>query len=140
MQEALEPLIFRRWRRRDIIAWAKRNIFKGDLTRMKQVWSHRGDVTYMGPGGGFRVGWAAVLADWESQARLKLGGKVTPAEMQFNIGTDLAVVNNCERGENIDATGEVQKVEMRATNIFRKDNGVWKMIGHHTDLLPYLKN
>lgn len=119
---------------------ALNDMFKGDLTAMKPVWSHRDDVTYMGPGGGFRVGWTAVLADWESQARMKLGGKVTPAEIQFNVGTDLAVVSNYERGENVDATGKVQKVEIRATNIFRKESGVWKMIGHHTDLLPYLKN
>jgi hypothetical protein len=32
-------------------------IFKGDLTPMQKVWSHADDVTYMGPGGGFRIGW-----------------------------------------------------------------------------------
>jgi ketosteroid isomerase-like protein len=33
-----------------------------------------------------------------------------------------------------------EKVSIRATNIYRKENGQWKMIGHHTDLLPYLAN
>jgi hypothetical protein len=29
-------------------------------------------------------------------------------------------------------------VSIRATNLFRKEDGSWKMIGHQTDLLPFL--
>jgi ketosteroid isomerase-like protein len=42
-------------------------------------------------------------------------------------------------GSNLNAQGEPMKVSIRATNIFRKENGQWKMIGHHTDLLPFLE-
>jgi hypothetical protein len=31
-------------------------------------------------------------------------------------------------------------VSIRATNLFRKESGAWKMIGHHTDLLPFLES
>lgn len=31
-------------------------LFAGDVAPMSAVWSHRDDVTYMGPAGGFRVG------------------------------------------------------------------------------------
>ena len=34
--------------------------------------------------------------------------------------------------------GKPQAVSIRATNLFRKEDGTWKMIGHHTDLLPFL--
>jgi ketosteroid isomerase-like protein len=34
--------------------------------------------------------------------------------------------------------GQPQTVTIRATNIFRRENGQWKMIGHHTDLLTFL--
>lgn len=114
-------------------------MFTGDLSPMKEVWSHADDVTYMGPAGGFRVGWDEVLADWESQAALKLGGKVTPKKMQITLGQQIAVTHNYEIGENI-KQAKLQKVSIRATNLFRKENGKWKMIGHHTDLLPFLKN
>ena len=112
-------------------------VFTGDLTPMKEVWSHADDVTYMGPTGGLKVGWKEVLADWEAQAALKLGGKVSPEEMKITVGQDLAVTQNFEKGENV-VDGKPQMVSIRATNIFRKENGRWKMIGHHTDLLPYL--
>jgi ketosteroid isomerase-like protein len=117
---------------------ALNEMFTGELAQMKKVWSHADDVTYMGPGGGFQVGWNQVLKNWEAQAALKLGGKVEPADMRITVGTEIAVVSCYEKGENTNAKGETQKVSIRATNIFRKENGEWKMIGHHTDLLPYL--
>lgn len=114
-------------------------MFSGDLDPMKAVWSHRDDVTYMGPAGGFRVGWKNVLADWEAQAVLKLGGSVKPTDLRMTVGRDLAIVRNLEIGENEDADGKLRRVEIRSTSTFRKENGEWKMIGHHTDLLPFLK-
>lgn len=113
--------------------------FTGDLGPMKEVWSHADDVTYMGPGGGFQKGWAAVLPIWEEVAAIKLGGKVTPKDMRITLGQDIALTHNYEIGENVDKNGKPLKVSIRATNIFRKENGQWKMIGHHTDLLPYLE-
>ncbi|HEY5705725.1 MAG TPA: nuclear transport factor 2 family protein [Terrimicrobiaceae bacterium] len=114
-------------------------MFTGDLGPMKEVWSHASDVTYTGPGGGFRIGWAQVLADWEAQAAMKLGGKVEPADLHVVVGKELAIVQNFEKGENTNVEGKTQRVSIRATNLFRKEDGKWKMIGHHTDLLPYLK-
>ena len=114
-------------------------MFTGDLGPMKEVWSHGEDVTYMGPGDGFRIGWDQVLADWETQAAMKLGGKVKPEDMHITVGQELAVVHNYEKGENTNVEGKPQQVSIRATNLFRKEDGKWKMIGHHTDLLPYLK-
>ena len=114
-------------------------MFTGELGPMKKIWSHEDDVTYMGPDGGFRVGWKQVLADWEKQAALKLGGKVEPKDMRITVGRDLAFVSNYEIGKNITAAGEPQNVTIRATNLFRKEDGNWKMIGHHTDILSFLQ-
>ena len=113
-------------------------LFVGDVSPMKDVWSHAEDVTYMGPMGGFEVGWTKVLDVWEEQAALELGGKVEPSDVQVTVSRKLAVVSAVELGENTNAKGERQKVSIRATNVFRKERGAWKMIGHHTDLLPYL--
>ncbi len=117
---------------------ALNTMFRGDLEPMKEVWSHADDVTYMGPFGGFQVGWDQVLANWEAQAAMKLGGEVKPEDMQITVGQDIAVTHNYEKGENINAKGKPQKVSIRVTNLFRKEDGKWKMIGQHTDLLSYL--
>jgi len=114
-------------------------MFTGDVAPMKQIWSHADDVTYMGPSGGIQVGWKKVCATWEAQAAMKLGGNIKPNEIRVTVGGDLAFVNCYELGNNLDAQGQPQQVSIRATNLFRKENGEWKMIGHHTDLLPFLE-
>lgn len=110
-------------------------MFTGDLQPMDAVWSHADDVAYMGPDGGFRIGWAAVRAEWETQAALKLGGQVTPAGMKITAGRDLAVAQSHVRGANADAQGNPVAVSIRATVLLRAENGAWKVIGVHTDPL-----
>lgn len=117
---------------------ALNTFFTGDVEPMKNVWSHADDVTYMGPGGGFQKGWPSVLDVWEKTAAMKLGGKVTPERLHTTISDNLAIVLTNEIGENLDKDGKPVKVYIRATNLYRNENGQWKMIGHHTDLLPYL--
>jgi ketosteroid isomerase-like protein len=118
---------------------ALNKMFTGDIVPIKAIWSHADDVTYMGPTGKFEHGWSSVLKDWEGQAAMKLGGRVKPADIHAIVGRDVAVVSDYEEGENTNAAGKVARLRLRATNIFRKEHGNWKMVGHHTDLLPYLK-
>ena len=113
-------------------------MFEGNVEPMKTIWSHSEDVTFMGPDGKFTVGWDQVLADWERQAAMKLGGAVRPERIHVTVGQDIATVACYEVGENI-IDGKPQTVSLRATDIFRKEDGQWKMIGHHTDTLPYLE-
>jgi ketosteroid isomerase-like protein len=115
-------------------------LFTGNASPMQDVWSHANDVTYMGPAGGIQVGWDEVGANWEAQAALKLGGKVEPRDTHITIGEDLAIVQCCEVGFNLSADETPLAVSIRATNVFRKENGKWKMIGHHTDLLGFLND
>ena len=117
---------------------ALNTMFKGDLGPMLEVWSHADDVTYMGPDGRFQVGWDDVCADWQKQAAMKLGGRVEPESVRIVAGRDLAVTHNYERGANLEIGGESRTVSIRATNLFRKEGGAWKMIGHHVDPLPFL--
>lgn len=112
-------------------------MFTGDAGPMIDVWSHADDITYMGPGGEVLVGWPQVQPIWTATADMKLGGSVEPKDMRVTAGSDLAVTSNYEVGQNI-VDGKPRTVTIRATNIFRLENGQWKMIGHHTDLLPFL--
>jgi ketosteroid isomerase-like protein len=112
-------------------------LFGGDVAPMQQIWSHADDVTYMGPVGGIQTGWQQVGTAWEVEAGMKLGGKVDPVATQITVGGNLASVQCLEVGNNLDADGKPEEVSIRSTSLFRKENGQWKMIGHHTDLLPF---
>ncbi|MEM8629746.1 MAG: nuclear transport factor 2 family protein [Pseudomonadota bacterium] len=110
-------------------------IFVGNLAPMEALWSHADDVTYMGPFGDYRLGWADVRESWLEQQAMKLSGDVEPAEIKLNVGSELAIVHNLEVG-HVFPDGHDEPVHLRATNMFRKENDLWKMIGHHADRLP----
>ena len=113
-------------------------MFEGDLGPMKAIWSHADDVSYMGPGGGVRRGWGEVLADWEAQAGKHLGGRIAAEILGVTLGGDLAVVQHRASGHN-EPDGLRTDFNIRGTALFRREGGAWKMIGLHTDLLPYLQ-
>lgn len=113
-------------------------MFQGDIEPMKDVWSHADDITYMGPDGTVNVGWNKVLGNLQNQATMKLGGEIRHEQIMVTIGRDLAVMECHEIGENI-VNGKPTQILLRATNVFRKENGEWKLIGHHTDKLPFMQ-
>lgn len=110
-------------------------IFEGDVAPMSELWSHADDVTYMGPFGGSQIGWDAVRAEWERQAAMAIGGTVECEVLCINAAEDLGIAHNIEHCTG-DAAGARAATDLRVTNMFRRENGAWKMIGHHTDRLP----
>jgi ketosteroid isomerase-like protein len=112
-------------------------MFTGNGQPMMAAWSHGKDVTYMGPDGHYLIGWDQIGPTWNAQAARKLGGHVDAQQLHSVVGTDLAVVNCIESGENI-VDGKAETVRLRATNVFRKEAGGWKLIAHQTDLLGYM--
>lgn len=116
---------------------ALNTMFTGNVQPMKEIWSHADDTTYMGPNGLFLIGWPKIEQEWDAQAADKLGGQVKPKQMQTVIGADLAVLNCIEFGENV-VKGKTETVQIRSSTVFRKEQGVWKVIGHQTDPLGYL--
>ena len=60
------------------------------------------------------------------------------ANEQQNIICKIFTDCGLEKGENI-IDGKSQPVSIRTTTVFRKEDGRWKVIGHHTDTLAYLK-
>ncbi len=119
---------------------AVNQMFTGELTLMDKIWSKAEDTVYMGPGGGYRVGWPAIKKDWEGQAALKLGGKIEPTEINVTLGDDIAIVHSIEVGQNADAFAHGEEVKIRATNVYRKEAGEWKIISCHTDTLTFLQD
>jgi ketosteroid isomerase-like protein len=112
---------------------ALNELFLGNLDPMVSVWSHADHVTQMGPFGGRVTGWEAVKADFKQVADMKLGGKIECREMYMYVGGDMGYVICIEAGKNMNPDGSVVNVNHRATNIFRLENGEWKLVHHHTD-------
>ncbi|HEY6395241.1 MAG TPA: nuclear transport factor 2 family protein [Candidatus Binataceae bacterium] len=117
---------------------ALNSAFGGDLDPINPVWSHASDVSMMGPLGGRAVGWNEVYAQFQSMGRMNLGARITPADIVVVVDSDLAYSFCDERGEARDPRGGTLKFSDRATNIFRREDGKWKMIHYHADSVPEL--
>jgi len=59
-------------------------------------------------------------------------------DVHVTASPQLAVARYYEKGENI-LDGKPQPVSIRTTTTLCKENGQWKVIGHHTDTLAYLQ-
>jgi ketosteroid isomerase-like protein len=116
---------------------ALNTVLAGDADPMKDVWSHADDITYMGPTGKVLNGWKEIEKSWEFQAGRKLGGKCQGSDISIFAGKDLAVVVYLEKG-NLNLKDQPVDFSIRGTTTFRLEEGNWKVIGHHTDIIPAL--
>jgi len=111
----------------------------GDPLPAKAVWSHSEDIAYMGADGGYQVGWEAMYADWVKQANVNIGGQVVHSDVVVNLGKYIAVTHQLVRSADVEADSIEKDAFLRASSVFRKEEGRWKMIGHHVDVIPALK-
>lgn len=105
----------------------------GDPTPVLEVWSPADDVTYGGPFGGFVAGRAAVVKAFTDSADMNLQGSIEVSEVHLVEGSDLGYTACIEHGRDHIIDGQTVNLTHRATNIFRKEDGVWRLVHHHTD-------
>jgi ketosteroid isomerase-like protein len=107
----------------------------GDLNPLSAVWSHRPVVTNLNGLGGLALGWSEVRADFRNMARLYPAGHFA-APQNFVVVVvvgDIGYSVCTETGELRSSDGPMVRFDRRATNIFQREDGQWKMIGHHAD-------
>jgi ketosteroid isomerase-like protein len=119
-------------------AWyiALNAMLNGDPAPFADVYSHADDVSYMSAEGGLRVGWDATWSDWQAQAKLARGGHVEETDNNTIVNGDMAVVQTVEKGVVNNREGAGVEQVARETSVFRREDGKWKMVAHHADLLP----
>jgi ketosteroid isomerase-like protein len=112
---------------------ALNSVLKGDLDPMTKVWSHATDVLDMPSSGGRESGWNAILNGYRNLTRQGITGSIAPTEVTVTVEGKLAFSNCIETGETRASGGYPVKHSERATNIFRLENGHWRLICHHAD-------
>jgi len=118
---------------------ALNEMFTGDVKPMLAVWSHADDITQMGPFGGIKRGWDEVRGEFEQASKMTKGGHIATKDLLIRTVGNLAYTICTEEGENIDKDGNIYPVNIRATSIYRKEKGAWKLAHHHTDISIGLK-
>ncbi len=109
------------------------DMLNGDAAPMADVWSQDATVSTMHPLGGRQVGWEAVRGSWEGAAQAFEGGSVEVSDLEVSVLGDAAYTTGTE---HVQATlgGKSLSLDIRATNVFRREGSEWKIVHHHTDV------
>lgn len=110
----------------------------GDPTLWKQNTSRHDDATIMGAWGGYETGWNEVgpRYDWAAARFRQSGAKVKVEYLASGVSGDVAYTVAIERSEvRLSDQGESASMPLRVTHVFRKEDGVWKLVHRHADPL-----
>jgi len=107
----------------------------GNPEPVKDLFSHREDVTLANPYGPPVRGWEKVAKSIEHAASLRSDGTFLGWQIVAKyVSAELAYVVQVERAEaKIGAREDITRYAVRATMIFRPEDGEWKVVHRHAD-------
>ena len=108
---------------------------KGNPEPVQKLWSHRDDVTLANPLGPPAHGWEQVAATAERAAATLKDGKMVGYEIiEKYVTPELAYVLEIERQQaKFGGREDIVPSALRATMIFRPEDGTWKVVHRHAD-------
>jgi ketosteroid isomerase-like protein len=114
---------------------AQRGFLRGNPEPVKNLFSQREDVTLANPYGPPVRGWEQVSKAVEHTASLRRDGTFVEWQIVAKYVTaELAYVVQIERAEaKIGAREDITPLAVRATMIFRPEDGEWKIVHRHAD-------
>ncbi|MBA3491666.1 MAG: nuclear transport factor 2 family protein [Rubrobacteraceae bacterium] len=114
---------------------AQGEFLKGNPESVKNLFSRREDVTLANPYGPPVRGWDEVAKSVEHAASLRSDGEFVGWEIAAKYVTaELAYVVQIERAEaKIGVREDITPYAVRATMIFRPEDGEWKVVHRHAD-------
>jgi ketosteroid isomerase-like protein len=108
---------------------------KGNPAPTKQLYSQREDVTLGNPFGPFARGWTQVVETMEKAASHYRDGDAASFESVAKCVTaDLAYLVEVEQlRSKVGGRSDVTPLPLRATSIFRPEDGLWKIVHRRAD-------
>jgi ketosteroid isomerase-like protein len=108
---------------------------KGNPKPAKKMFSHRDDVTLANPRGVVAHGWKQVAEAMERAASSRRDGELVGFEIAAkHVSAELAYVVEVERLKGkFGAREDIAPYDLRATMIFRPEEGTWKVVQRHAD-------
>ena len=112
---------------------AGNQMLAGDLSGFQAIWSEADDITHLGPTGAICIGRVAVMEEFAKEAVMGFEGTLRAEDRQFVESPGMGYLICVERTNGMTKAGESITVDIRATTIFRKEAGHWRVVHHHTD-------
>jgi ketosteroid isomerase-like protein len=108
---------------------------KGNPEPVKEMWAHGEEVSVANPYGPPVSGWDEVAKVVEHAASVRRDGQATGYEVVAKgVTAELAYVVQIERAESkVGEREEITPYALRATMIFRAEEGAWRIVHRHAD-------
>jgi ketosteroid isomerase-like protein len=108
---------------------------KGNPKPVQELFSHREDASLANPYGPPVRGWDGITKTTEHAASLRRDGRARGFEIVAkNVTPELAYVVQIEHLESkVGESEEIAPYSLRATMIFRPEEGTWKVVHRHAD-------
>jgi ketosteroid isomerase-like protein len=115
---------------------AEAAIYRGDPGPFKELWSRGDDISLFGAFGPCKKGWHQVgkTVDWVASRYRE--GVVTAEYEVVHEGADLAYTVGYETGEVVLDGAPVTRQRLRVTQIYRREDGEWRLVHRHGDFAP----
>ena len=116
---------------------AMARVAMGDVSAIKALYSHSGDVTSFFGWGGYERGWDAVERRWDWAGRQFKGGSVSHQNITTVVSQDMFFMTDVETYTNqriADVEG-ITEWSNRVTHIFRREEGEWRLVHRHANRL-----
>ena len=115
---------------------ALHQLHSGDLDPMRRLWLDSPDVTNLGGSGRLQTGYARVQAQYAQESEFGFTGLVRAEGVHAQVSGDFGYTVCEEVAEEFGGTRKPVPVRSRATHVFRRVDGSWKLIHHHADPAP----
>lgn len=114
-----------------------RAMHSGDPSSWINAWSHAEPVSVFGAGVRGRSGWDEVLRTiiWVA-SRFRSCHDYHYELIAAGVDGDMAYTCGFERYSATRPNGELFENELRVTQIYRRENGAWKIVHRHGDRPP----
>jgi ketosteroid isomerase-like protein len=112
---------------------AGNRLLSGDATAFAAIWSEADDISHLGPTGVICRGRRAVMEEFARESTMGFTGTLVADDRHLVETAELGLLVCTERTSGMRRDGEPLRLDIRSTTVFRKEQGHWKAVHHHTD-------
>lgn len=112
---------------------AGNRLLEGDASAFAAIWSEADDISHLGPTGVICVGRQAVMEQFAREAAMGFGGTLVAEGRHYSESAEMGFLVCTERTSTMTRDGEPLQRDIRSTTVFRKEEGHWRAVHHHTD-------